>query len=82
MKLFVGGLENVNFENALYMFLLEYKEIKDIVNPTIFYAIGVPVIWFWIGEELPLAFKPDYFTSSFEITNKDIQDYFERRDNR
>lgn len=72
IKLFISGMESINKEDAIRMW---YTDVDQPVNdeglalppnPHILYALYIPIIWFWLGEELPDAFDKTKFME-FEL---------------
>jgi len=63
----VGGMESTS-KDSIFDFLTEYGKAKEIGNPTVYFVMNTPLIWFWVGEELPPAFNGEYFSIKHVFT--------------
>jgi hypothetical protein len=75
IRLFVGGMATCERASAVQMLYTDEDNRTVLPRPPkILYAVGIPIMWFWVSmydeadtpPALPQAFNPEFFTIVYD----------------
>lgn len=73
INLWAGGMQTLNRESAVKMFLTD----GNTQQLQILYALDIPIIWIWVGNEFPSALNPEFFNIHYKYTQEEWKRFLE-----